>query len=284
MARIMFEYPHLARDLVSEFPPTLDAMRRPDDGPTRGPGPAIDLRSAASDTGADAAKEDDQIVQQRVWTVADGLRDAPWYPHALDFLARIPRSDADWSRHLSCNKDVRALRRRLKIPYLYPIVQVHLWWSNFFHECAWHLAQECTNPASASLFSLLFAAACHVALADGCPRDIVLQGLRACVENRGIFRGELTEPMLDRIREGVINQIAILRDYSRVLGCRANEIPLHGKPREEHLDLRQFDPDNLSSTKLSAAVSALRPQLLVVFEKQHPVGLSPDNPPPFRDP
>ncbi|KAF4966040.1 hypothetical protein FSARC_6240 [Fusarium sarcochroum] len=252
--RLIFEYPHLGQDMVSESPPRLNTIRDPGDGPTFGPDPEAYPYDAASDTDTDDEVDSEDDQQE-----ADDnhkAKDAPWHPLALHFLAQVPQSDVDWSRYLSCNGDVRSLCHRLKIPYLYPGFQAHLDWSRLFDECTWHLARACNNPPLASLFSLIFVAACYVALVDGCPRETVLKGLKACVRQCGISEDELTEPMLDRVREGVITGIGILREYTRVVGCRANEIPLH----------------------------ALRLCLLLFYQEPHPIDIPADNSPPVRVP
>ncbi|KAF5723564.1 hypothetical protein FMUND_1734 [Fusarium mundagurra] len=227
--RWVFEYPHLGLNMVSEAPPKLHNLHEPSDGS----GPKIDPQACsheiASDTDTD--EEDDldhsKDVKQDDPGSVNNQHSGGWHPHALHFLAQVPQSDDDWSHYLSSNVDVRSLCHRLKLPYLCPGIRAHLDWPRFFNECTWHLGRACNNPSLASLFSLIFVAACHVALKDGCPKEEVYNGLRACVRQCGIPEEELTLPMLDRIREGVITGIGILREYSKVIGCRANEIPLH---------------------------------------------------------
>ncbi|KAF5581467.1 hypothetical protein FPCIR_10119 [Fusarium pseudocircinatum] len=227
--RWVFEYPHLGLNMVSESPPKLHNLHEPSDGS----GPKIDPQAysheIASDTDADEEDDfdDSKDVKQDGPGSDNNQHSGRWHPHALHFLAQVPQSDDDWSHYLTSNIDVGSLCHRLKLPYLFPGIRAHLDWPRFFNECTWHLARACNNPSLGSLFSLIFVAACHVALIDGCPQEEVYKGLRACVRQCGISEEELTLPMLDRIREGVITGIGILREYSKVVGCRANEIPLH---------------------------------------------------------
>ncbi|KAF4467343.1 hypothetical protein FALBO_5785 [Fusarium albosuccineum] len=219
--RIIFEYPHLGRGVVSDSPPGVKA---PGDGPTFGPDP--EAQPYDDDSGTD---EEDYEIELDSDDDEDDLTRVPWHPHALHFLAQVPQNDASWSRQLSSNGDLRSLCHRLRVPLMYPEFQAHLNWKHMFAECAWHLARACNDPPVASLFSLVFVAACHVALMDGCPRDIVMEGLRSCVRQCGVRESELTEPMLERMREGVVAGIQILREYVRIIGNRANEIPLHAQ-------------------------------------------------------
>ncbi|KAF5619529.1 hypothetical protein F52700_11812 [Fusarium sp. NRRL 52700] len=227
--RLIFEYPQAGLNMVSESPPKLHNLDEPSDGS----GPKVDPQAysheIASDTDADdeANLGNSKDVEQDAPGSNNNEHSGGWHPHALHFLAQVPQNDNDWSRYLSSNIDVGSLCHRLKLPYLFPGIQVHLDWPRFFNECTWHLARACNNPSLGSLFSIIFVAACHVALMDGCPPEVVYNGLRACVRQCGISEEELTLPMLDRIRDGVITGIGILREYSRVVGCRANEIPLH---------------------------------------------------------
>ncbi|KAF5570261.1 hypothetical protein FPHYL_1337 [Fusarium phyllophilum] len=227
--RWVFEYPQVGLNMVSESPPKLHSLHEPSDGS----GPKVDPQACSHEIASDTETDDEDDMGDS----KDVKQDDPgsdnnqpsgrWHPHALHFLAQVPQSDDDWSRYLSSNFDVGSLCHRLKLPYMFPGIRAHLDWPRFFNECTWHLARACNNPSLGSLFSLIFVAACHVALKDGCPREEVYKGLRACVRQCGISEEELTLPMLDRIREGVITGIGILREYSRVVGCRANEIPLH---------------------------------------------------------
>ncbi|KAF4943891.1 hypothetical protein FGADI_13062 [Fusarium gaditjirri] len=264
--RWIFEYPHVGLNKVSGSPPKLRNLHEPSDGSDLKVDPQAYSEEIASDTvtgdeddlgDSKDVKHDDPGSghnQHSPWgkeKQRNGLHQKSliahpnpsavfpyplhsaghgrWHPHALHFLAQIPHSDADWSRYLRSNDDVGLLRHRLKLPSLFPGFQAHLDWPRFFNECTWHLARARNYPHLGSLFSLIFVAACHVALKDGCPREHVYNGLRACVRQRGISEDELTLPMLDRMRDGVITGIGILRQYSNVVGCRANEIPLHGK-------------------------------------------------------
>ncbi|EXK31357.1 hypothetical protein FOXG_18595 [Fusarium oxysporum f. sp. lycopersici 4287] len=228
--RWIFEYPHVGLNMVSESPPKLHNLHEPSDGSDLKLDPQACSHEIASDTDTDDdlgdskdVKHDDPGSDNNQHSAERGRL----HPHALHFLAQVPQSDADWSRYLCSNADVRSLCHRLKLPYLFPGFRAHLDWPRFFNECTWHLAQACNNPPLGSLFSLVFVAACHVALIDGCPREEVYNGLRACVRQCCISEDEVTPPMLDRMREGVITGIGILREYSKVVGCRANEIPLH---------------------------------------------------------
>ncbi|KAF5254072.1 hypothetical protein FANTH_1137 [Fusarium anthophilum] len=227
--RWIFEYPHVGLNMVSESPPKLHSLDEPSDGS----GPKIDPQTwshgIASDTDSDGQDElgDSKHAKQDDPGSENSQHNGRWHPHALHFLAQVPQSDDDWSHYLSSNIMVGSLCHRLRLPYLFPGIRAHLDWPRFFNECTWHLARACNNPSLGSLFSLIFVAACHVAYIDGCPKEHVYNGLRACVRQCGISEEELTLPMLDRMREGVITGIGILRKYSEVVGCRANEIPLH---------------------------------------------------------
>lgn len=229
--RWIFEYPDVGLNMISESPPKLHNLHEPSDGS----GPKIDPQACsheiASDTDTDDEDDvgDSKDVKQDDPGSDNDQHNGRWHPHALHFLAQVPQSDDDWSHYLRRNVDVGSLCHRLKLPYLFPGVRSRLDWPRFFIECTWHLGRACNNPSLGSLFSLIFVAACHVALKDGCPQEEVYKGLRACVRQCGISEEELTLPMLDRLREGVITGIGILREYSKVVGCRANEIPLHGK-------------------------------------------------------
>ncbi|KAF4335688.1 hypothetical protein FBEOM_10450 [Fusarium beomiforme] len=224
--RLIFEYPHLGQNMVSESPPKLHSLDEPSEGGVLNLDPEAYSWEDGSDTETED-KEDFEDDDPGSESNAYSAETMPWHPHALHFLAQVPQSDADWSRYLTTNNDVHSLCHRLKIPHLFPGFQAHLNWPRFFNECAWHLARACNNPPLGSLFSFIFVAACHVALVDGCPRKEVYKGLRACVRQCGVAEDELTLPMLDRVREGVITGIGILREYTKVVGCRANEIPLH---------------------------------------------------------
>jgi hypothetical protein len=183
---------------------------------------------------------DDNEGPKLAWSPKDNMlfkiADAPWYPHALRFLSQVPQSDGDWSRHISCNDDIQSLCHSLKLPSDF---QDHIDWSRLFDECARHLAQACHNPPLASFFSLIFVATCQVALVGGCPRKTVLRGLEFCARHCGVAEDELTELVLDNVREGVITGIRLLKEYTRVVGCRANEIPLHSKLKEPRYSLCQ---------------------------------------------
>ncbi|KAF4440876.1 hypothetical protein FACUT_3092 [Fusarium acutatum] len=227
--RWIFEYPHVGLNMVSESPPKLHNLHEPSDGS----GPKMDRQACSHEIASDIDTDDEddlgdsKDVKQDDPGSDSNQHSGRWHPHALHFLAQVPQSDDDWSRYLSSNVDVGSLCHRLRLPYLFPGIRAHLNWPRFFNECTWHLARASNNPSLGSLFSLIFVAACHVALIDGCPKEEVYNGLRACVRQCGISEEELTLPMLDRIREGVITGIGILREYSKVVGCRANEIPLH---------------------------------------------------------
>ncbi|KAF4984435.1 hypothetical protein FZEAL_398 [Fusarium zealandicum] len=241
--RFVFEYPQLGSDIVSDSPPKVTTSG---DGPTFGPDP-----EACPYEDSEDSEDYDEESQ-----VEDDQGKASWHPRAVHFLSQIPQDDTAWSRHLSTNTDVRSLCHRLRIPFLYPGFQAHLNWSRLFSECTWHLARACNNPPLASLFSLIFVAACHVALVDGCPKETVLEGLKACVRQCGVMEDELTEDMLDRVREGVVTGISILGEYARVVGCRANEIPLHA---QGCLELFQRSTPACSSFIKSRIPSTYRP-------------------------
>ncbi|KAI8683252.1 hypothetical protein NCS56_00449400 [Fusarium sp. Ph1] len=209
--RFLFEYPSVGRDVVSQSAPGVNR-------PAYGPDPEV--CSYEDDSGSDSEdyESEDELGEPHL----------DWHPHAINFLAQVPQSDAAWSRYLNSNGDVRSLCHRLRLPFLYPgFRKDHLDWGRLFAECKWHLARACENPPLASLFSLLFIAACHVALVDGCPRETVFAGIRECVRQCGIWEYELTEPMLDRLREGAVKGIMILNEYARVVGARAHEIPIY---------------------------------------------------------
>lgn len=226
--RMLFEYPHLGQNVVSESPPTFNAATELDEGPILGLDPEAFPYGSTSDTDMDDECEPEDDESEIDYHRHRGTQE-PWHPHALRFLTQLPQNDTEWSRYLSCNEDVRSLCHRLKIPSLYPGFQAHLDWSRLFDQCTWHLADACHDPPLASLFSLVFVATCHVALSDGCPHETVFSGLRACLRQCGVADEELTKPMLDRVREGVVTGIGILEEYTIMVGCRANEIPLHGK-------------------------------------------------------
>ncbi|KAI8681824.1 hypothetical protein NCS55_00435700 [Fusarium keratoplasticum] len=208
--RILFEYPSVGRNVVSQSAPGVNR-------PTYGPDPEVCLYEGDSGSDSEDYESEDELGEPRL----------DWHPHAINFLAEVPQDDATWSRYLNSNGDVRSLCHRLRLPFLYPGIRDCFDWGKLFGECKWHLARACENPPLASLFSLIFIAACHVALADGCPREIVSSGIRECVRQCGIWEYELTEPMLDRLREGAVKGIMILTEFARVVGSRAYEIPLH---------------------------------------------------------
>ncbi|KAF5674912.1 hypothetical protein FHETE_2663 [Fusarium heterosporum] len=195
--QVIFEYPHLGQDVVSATPPRLDAASESGGGPAPSRDP--DVFPYRNDTDTDTNDEDElQDDESKMGFYRYQITEVPWRSLALHFLNQIPQSDAEWSRHLSCNNHVRSLCHRLKIPSPYSGFQAHLDWSRLFDECTLHLARAHSDPSLASLFSLVFVAACHVALYDGCPRETVLKGLRACLKQCGVAEQELTRPMLDR--------------------------------------------------------------------------------------
>ncbi|KAM0424862.1 hypothetical protein ACHAPT_009918 [Fusarium lateritium] len=214
----LFEYPHVGRDVVSQSAPGVR-------GPTLGPDP--DVSPYDQDSGSDSEDYDESDSE---WEEDDTYRGEihdDWHPHAINFLAQVPQSDAAWSRYLNTTYEVHSLCHRLRFPFLCPGYKADFDWEKLLAECKWHLARACTNPPLASLFSLIFMAACHVALVDGCPRELVVKYIRSCIRQCGIWEYELTGPMLDRLREGAIKGIMILTEYSRVVGSRAHELPLH---------------------------------------------------------
>jgi hypothetical protein len=212
-ARFLFEYPSVGRDVVSQSAPGANR-------PTYGPDPEVCPYEGDSGSDSEDYESEDEL----------GEPNLDWHPHAINFLAQVPQDDATWSRYLNTNGEVRSLCHRLRLPFLYPgFRKDFIDWGRLFAECKWHLARACENPPLASLFSLIFIAACHVALVDGCPREIVFAGIRECVRQCGIWEYELTEPMLDRLREGAVKGIMILTEYARVVGARAHEIPIHSK-------------------------------------------------------
>ncbi|KAH7271801.1 hypothetical protein MRS44_004454 [Fusarium solani] len=210
-ARFLFEYPSVGRDVVSQSAPGANR-------PTYGPDPEVCPYEGDSGSDSEDYESEDELGEPHL----------DWHPHAINFLAEVPQDDATWSRYLNTNGEVRSLCHRLRLPFLYPgFRKDFIDWGRLFAECKWHLARACENPPLASLFSLIFIAACHVALVDGCPREIVFAGIRECVRQCGIWEYELTEPMLDRLREGAVKGIMILTEYARVVGARAHEIPIH---------------------------------------------------------
>ncbi|UPK90805.1 hypothetical protein LCI18_001740 [Fusarium solani-melongenae] len=212
-ARIIFEYPSVGRDVVSQSAPGINC-------PTYGPDPEVCSYEDDSDSDSEDYENEDDFKESR----------PEWHPHAINFLSEVPQDDADWSRYLNTNRDVHSLCNSLRIPFLYPGFKDQVNWEKLFAECKWHLTRASQNPPLASLFALIFIAACHVALVNGCPRDIVLAGIRECVRECGIWEYELTEPMLDRLREGAVKGIMILSEYARVVGARAYEVPIHNVP------------------------------------------------------
>ncbi|KAL4721935.1 hypothetical protein ACLX1H_011127 [Fusarium chlamydosporum] len=101
----IFQYTHLDSNMVSKSPPGLKSGRESEETMALVPNPGTYHHKAVSDTDPDVDKglkldrfEEDHSVLK--------VADAPWYPHALRFLARVPQSDADWSRHISCNGDI----------------------------------------------------------------------------------------------------------------------------------------------------------------------------------
>ncbi|RSL57394.1 hypothetical protein CEP54_008316 [Fusarium duplospermum] len=214
--RILFEYPQIGPDVVSQAAPVVPGVP----GPTYGPDPEVtpyddDSGSDSEDYESDGDYDDSPVIH------------SDWHPHAINFLAQVPQSDAAWSRYLNSNGDVHSLCYRLRLPFLYPGFHDDMDWERLFKECTWHLARACKTPGLATLFSLIFLAACHVGLVNGCPREIVLDGVRQCVRQCGLWEYELTVPMLDRLREGAVKGIMLLTEYTRVIGSRAHELPLY---------------------------------------------------------
>ncbi|KAJ4314695.1 hypothetical protein N0V84_008770 [Fusarium piperis] len=251
----LFEYPQVGRDVVSQTPP-IDAGV---DGPTLGPDPEVSPYDDDSGSDSDDYEVDSDFEYEEEGGKVNVDPDLDWHPHAVNFLAQVPQSDAAWSRYLNTNAAVHSLCHRLRVPFLQPHVKGSIDWEKFFAECDWHLARAFENPALASLFSFVFIAACHVALVNGCPRDLVLDGIRCCVRHSGIWEYELTEPMLDRLREGALKGIMILTEYARVVGSRAYEIPLH-------------------------TVHAMYSSVHNLCEKSYPVYVPPDTVPAVRAP
>ena len=225
--RFTIKGPRPDHNMVSESPPEFHSTTGPSSTPTLILDPGTCPSRATSDTGPDNQESIASIYCEQEETLRRATV-APWYPYALRFLAQVPRSDADWSRHISCNRDIRSLCRQLKLPSLCQGFQGRLDWSRLFDECSQYLTQTCNNPPLASFFTIIFVATCQVALVKGCPRQIVLRGLESCARQCGVADNELTEIVLDSVREGVIIGIQLLKEYTRVVGCRANEIPLHG--------------------------------------------------------
>jgi hypothetical protein len=225
--RFTIKGPQPSHNMVSESPSEFYSATGPSSTPTLILGPGTYPSRGTSDTGPDN-QESIEAVYSEQEKILRRAADAPWYPYALRFLAQVPRSDADWSRHISCNRDIRSLCHQLKLPSLCQGFQGRLDWSRLFDECSQYLTQICNNPPLASFFSIIFVATCQVALVKGCPRKIVLRGLESCARQCGVADNELTEIVLDSVREGVIIGIQLLKEYTRVVGCRANEILLHG--------------------------------------------------------
>lgn len=215
----LFEYPSVGRDVVSQSAPGVN-------GPTYGPDPEV--HPYEDDSGSDSedyeSEADDEEEEEK-----PEEPELDWHPNAINFLAQIPPDDAAWSSYLPRNGAVNSLCHRLRIPFLFPGIRGNMDWERFFAECKWHLARACNNPPLASLFTLVFIAACHIAAADGLPRAICLNGMRECVRQCGIWEYELTDPMIDRLREGAVKGIWILNEYTRAVGVRAHEIPLFSR-------------------------------------------------------
>ncbi|KAM5347045.1 hypothetical protein ACJ41O_010050 [Fusarium nematophilum] len=161
----------------------------------------------------------------------DGSGEPAWRPHAHLFLSQIPQDESTWSRHLLTNAEVRSLCNRIASPTSPFINPNHggggRSWSSLFTQCIFFLACASFHPPLASLFSVILVAACHVALVSGCPKHIVSQTLKECVSQCGVREAEVSDAMVDKVREGVIAGIDVLSEYARVIGPRANEIPLH---------------------------------------------------------
>ncbi|KAL2689372.1 hypothetical protein Neosp_003425 [[Neocosmospora] mangrovei] len=207
---ILFEYPSVGRDVVSESAPGVK-------GPTYGPDPEV--HPYEDDSGSDSEDYESEEEEKE-----DPYPD--WNPRAINFLAKKPPSDEDWSSHLPRNGTVNSLFHRLRIPFLFPGLRGSIDWVKFFAECKWHLARACNEPALASLFTLVFIAAIHVSQVDGLPREYALNAMRECVRQCGIWEYELTEPMLKRLQSGATKGIWLLNEYTRTVGVRAHEMPL----------------------------------------------------------
>ncbi|RSL97477.1 hypothetical protein CDV31_013029 [Fusarium ambrosium] len=213
--RFLFEHPQVGRDIVSQSASVAAGVP----GPTYGPDPEVTPYD--EDSGSDSEDYESEYDYDEGPVIHDD-----WHPHAINFLAQVPQSDAAWSRYLNSNGDVYSLCRRLRVPFLYPGLDGDLDWESLFKECTLHLARARNTPGLASLFSFIFIAACHVGLVNGCPREIVLDGIRQCVRQCGIWEYDLTDPMLDRLREGAVKGIMLLYEFTRVIGSRAHELPL----------------------------------------------------------
>ncbi|RSL85361.1 hypothetical protein CEP52_016161 [Fusarium oligoseptatum] len=193
--RFLFEHPQVGRDIVSQSASVAAGVP----GPTYGPDPEVTPYD--EDSGSDSEDYESEYDYDEGPVIHDD-----WHPHAINFLAQVPQSDAAWSRYLNSNGDVYSLHSSRSAPCTLP--------------------GPATPPAWRPFFSFIFIAACHVGLVNGCPREIVLDGIRQCVRQCGIWEYDLTEPMLDRLREGAVKGIMLLYEFTRVIGSRAHELPL----------------------------------------------------------
>ncbi|RGP71134.1 hypothetical protein FLONG3_7262 [Fusarium longipes] len=222
----IFQYPHLSQDMLPVPPTELHSSG--ESAFTLVPSLGTYRQRVISDTGM-VDKDGLELIWSEEYNTLIKAKDAPWYSHAIQFIAQIPQSDTDWSRHVSSNDDIQSLCNDLKLPYLYPEFQSHIDWSRLFDECAQHLARACDNPPLASLFSLIFVAACQVALDDGCPRETVLRGLGSCARHCGMAEDELTELVLDNVREGRCDSACFSFIQKRISSTYRPTVPLQSE-------------------------------------------------------
>ncbi|RFN40837.1 hypothetical protein FIE12Z_13025, partial [Fusarium flagelliforme] len=97
--------PQPDHNMVSKSPQESYAANAPSSTPALILDPGTCPSRAASDTGPDDQKSIKTVYSEQE-KILSRAADAPWYPYALRFLAQVPRSDADWSRHISCNRDI----------------------------------------------------------------------------------------------------------------------------------------------------------------------------------
>lgn len=185
--------------------------------------------------------------------------DAYWLPHVQRFLSDIPQSDKAYSNIIPSNSFLVSLIRRLRLSENSLASPTSCSWPRFFAECAAHLTLVRSEPSLASLFSLVFAATCQVALEDECAPGIVFDGLKSCLEICGLDIDDKGGGMLHEICERVLRGIRLLTNYAERIGPRANEIPLHGRSLRQGwmcLQLNHRQQPTVSSSSYTARPTA----------------------------
>lgn len=221
----ILEHPTLGRRFVGSSSGTpVAGTTDPEHGPTSGRHP-----EQPGDHSPETQRHGGgDVVGGRV-TADPGQANMVWLQHAQHFLSNIPRSDKAYSDVVPTNTGLFSLVRRLRLSDHPPDTRASFSWPRFFDECAAHLTYLQSEPPLASLFSLVFSAACQVALDDGCNPEIVLGGLRSCLSISRVNTEELRDVELREGCERIVRGIRLLADYAESIGPRAYEIPLHGK-------------------------------------------------------